>query len=101
MKGRKGKKGGKAAAKNNGNANQQTQNPPSNQKYDQPLDNGQLDNQGEEYYDDEFDDTPSQAPAPHAAAGPNGNYVNNQAPAPNPKATQNARGDGKASVNGA
>lgn len=54
MKNRKGKKGGKGAK----NATQPT--PPTNsgQHYDQPLDNVPLppDPQGEEYYDDEYDD---------------------------------------------
>lgn len=100
MRNRKGKKGGKAAAKNNANNNQQNQNPPPDQKYDQPLDDSTVDNQEEEYYDDEFDDLPALVPTPNAATGPNGNYADNHQP-PIPTTVKDARGSGKAAVNGA
>ncbi|KAF2807224.1 uncharacterized protein BDZ99DRAFT_489679 [Mytilinidion resinicola] len=104
MKGRKGKKGTKNAAKNNANANQQAQNPPPNQRYDQPLDNAPLDQQEEEYYDDEYDDIPALAPADNAVqahAASNG-YHENHPPGPNLRHTSGsqARGGGKA-ANGA
>jgi len=77
MKGRKGKKSGKTNAKNNANAGQQAQAAAPAQRYDQPLDGNQhLDNPGDEYYEDEYDDLPAPVPpAPHPVANVNGNYA--------------------------
>lgn len=61
MKGRKGKKPNKKA-QNNANNPQNNQNPPPG-GYDRRVDDGPLDGQEEEYYDDEYDDGPPQAPA--------------------------------------
>lgn len=99
MKGRKGKKGSKNAAKNAANANQQNQAAQPNQGYDQHHDNGDVDNQGDEYFDDEYDDVPPPAPTPvthNAKSAANGDLVghpNGTGPPP-----PNAKGDGKAGV---
>jgi hypothetical protein len=61
MKGRKGKKGSKKT-QNNANNIQNNQNPPPG-GYDRRVDDGPLDGQEEEYYDDYDDDSP-QTPAP-------------------------------------
>ena len=86
MKGRKGKKNGKGS-KGASNATAQGQNA---QSYDQGADSIPLDpadTQGDEYYDDEFDDLPVPAPTPQpppatavavpatTTAATNGNYV--------------------------
>ena len=73
MKGRKGKKNGKNAKAANA-ATQANQTP---QNYDQGVDSLPLnsaDGQGDEYFDDEFDDLPVPAPTPQSAI-PNGNYL--------------------------
>ncbi|KAF2469282.1 uncharacterized protein BDR25DRAFT_47711 [Lindgomyces ingoldianus] len=62
MKGRKGKKASKKA-QNNANNAQHSQNAPAG-GYDRRMDEGPLDGQEEEYYDDEYDDIPPQASAP-------------------------------------
>ncbi|KAI9657376.1 MAG: hypothetical protein M1821_003057 [Bathelium mastoideum] len=76
MKGRKGKKSGKNAK--NAAANQQAQS--NSQRYEEPLDDIPLPEgqQGEDYYDDEFDDEPL-APAPPSTA--RGGHANSGDPA--------------------
>jgi len=64
MKGRKGKKASKKA-QNNANNAQHAQNPPPG-GYDRRADDGSLDAQDDEYYDDDYDDLP---PAPHCHHG--------------------------------
>ena len=76
MKGRKGKKNGKNS-KGASNVTAQGQNA---QPYDQGTDSLPLDPaeaQGDEYYDDEFDDLPVPAPTPQppAVATTNGDYI--------------------------
>lgn len=63
MKGRKGKKASKKA-QNNANNAQNNQNPPPG-GYDRRAEDAPLDGQDEDYYDDEYDDVPPQAPARH------------------------------------
>jgi hypothetical protein len=66
MKGRKGKKASKKA-QNNANNAQHAQNPPPG-GYDPRADDGSLDPQDDEYYDDDYDDLPP-APVPHCHHG--------------------------------
>jgi hypothetical protein len=66
MKGRKGKKASKKS-QNNANNAQQAQNPPPG-SYDRRADDGSLDPQDDEYYDDDYDDLPP-APVPHCHHG--------------------------------
>lgn len=65
MKGRKGKKASKKS-QNNANNAQHNQNPPPG-GYDRHPDDGPLDGQDEEYYDDEYDDLPPGPPLPGKA----------------------------------
>ena len=76
MKGRKGKKSGKAAK--NSAANQQA--PANSQRYEEPLDDIPLpeSQQGEDYFDDEFDDEPL---APASPLHSRGSHANNGDPA--------------------
>ncbi|KAF2134863.1 hypothetical protein P153DRAFT_372141 [Dothidotthia symphoricarpi CBS 119687] len=62
MKGRKGKKAGKKS-QNNANAAQHNQNAPPG-GYDRRPDDGSLDPQDEDYYDEDYDDVPPQPPTP-------------------------------------
>lgn len=58
MKGRKNRKGSKKG-KNNANAANANNQQKGNEQYDQSIDSGQgLDPDGDEFYDDEFDDEP-------------------------------------------
>jgi hypothetical protein len=97
MKGRKGKKGSKKA-QNNANNTQNNQNPPPG-GYDRRVDDGLLDGQEDEYYDDEYDDGP-QAPMPGKACDHPGchHHQHHKAPVLPPG---DPHGGGKAVANGA
>jgi hypothetical protein len=94
MKGRKGKKASKKS-QNNANNHQNNQNPPSN-RYDQRLDDTQLDGHDDDYYDDSYDDVP---PGPGETTCPHGCH---HPPHPHvAKGVGDPRGGGKGVATGA
>lgn len=66
MKGRKGKKASKKAQNNANNAQHAQNAPPGG--YDRRAEDGSLDPQDDDYYDDDYDDLPP-APVPHCHHG--------------------------------
>lgn len=92
MKGRKGKKASKKA-QNNANNSQHNQNPPPG-GYDR-RDDGTLDGQEEEYYDDEYDD----GPVPPTPAGKTCDHPGCHHH-PQPKLPMHASGDPRGGAKG-
>ncbi|KAF2265334.1 hypothetical protein CC78DRAFT_543414 [Lojkania enalia] len=98
MKGRKGKKASKKAQNNASNA-QQNQNPTAG-GYDQRTDDGPLDGQEEEYYD-EYDEVPPQAPTTGKTCDHPGCHHHHPAPRSQAQAPGDPYGGSKAVANGA
>jgi hypothetical protein len=96
MKGRKGKKASKKAQNNAKNAHH-NQNPPPG-GYEQHPDDGSIDGPADDYYDQEYDDLPPQAPASKTACDQPGCHHHHT---PQPPGPGDPRGAPRPIANGA